>query len=497
MARYILAIDQGTTGSTVMVFDDRGAVRARAYSEFRQYYPKPGWVEHDAEEIWAVTHGLIAEACAAARIKPDKLAAIGITNQRETAVVWDRKTGKPIHRAIVWQDRRTSERCDRLRARGLTSTVRRKTGLVIDPYFSGTKIAWILDHVRGARRRALRGELAFGTIDSWLIWKLTRGEVHATDYTNASRTMLYDIRRRTWDAGLCRTIGVPMELLPEVRPSSGSFGESAPGVVGRGRIAIAGVAGDQQAALFGQACFRPGMVKNTYGTGCFILMYTGDKAMASRNKLVTTIACGPDGGPAYALEGSIFIAGAAIQWLRDGLGILDSVADSEAAARRVDSTLGCYVVPAFAGLGAPYWDAEARGAIVGLTRGVSADHVIRAALESLAYQSRDVAEAMAADAKRKLRVLRVDGGAAANDFLMQFQADLLGVTVDRPRVVETTAAGAAFLAGLGAGIWRSASEVEKARRSDKLFKPRMRAAERRALYQGWQSAVKRVSSRIA
>ncbi len=494
MPRYLLAIDQGTTGSTVMVFDQRGRVKGRVYSEFRQHYPKPAWVEHDAEEIWKVTHGLIKRACTKARVKPADLAAIGITNQRETVVVWDRKTGKPIHRAIVWQDRRTAARCAELEAEGLRGEIRRKTGLVIDPYFSATKVAWILDHVRGARRRAGRGELAFGTIDSWLIWKLSGGRAHVTDYTNASRTMIFNIRKRRWDDALCEKIGVPPEMLPEVRPSAGIFAESAPGVVARGEVPISGVAGDQQAALFGQACFRPGMVKNTYGTGCFILMYTGEKLVASKNRLITTIACAADGSPAYALEGSVFIAGAAVQWLRDGLGLIRSAPDSEPAARRVEDTLGTYLVPAFAGLGAPYWDAGARGAIVGLTRGVTSDHLIRATLESLAYQTRDVVEAMAADAGRRLRVLRVDGGATANDFLMQFQADMLGVQVDRPEVVETTAAGAAFLAGVGVGIWKSGRDIEATRRVDRVFKPRMKPARRRALYAGWQEAVARVRS---
>ncbi len=496
MARYILAIDQGTTGSTVMVFDDRGAVRARAYSEFKQHYPKPGWVEHDPEEIWRVTHSLIGKACRKAGIRPAKLSGIGITNQRETTVVWERATGRPIHNAIVWQDRRTAQTCEHLRAEGLTQTVRRKTGLVIDPYFSGTKIAWILKNVKGAARRAARGELAFGTIDSWLIWKLTKGEVHVTDYTNASRTMIYDIRRRRWDPALCEAVGVPMEMLPDVKASAGLFGETAPGVCGSGRVPVSGVAGDQQAALFGQACFKPGMVKNTYGTGCFILTYSGEKPVASKNQLVTTIACASDGGPAYALEGSIFIGGAAVQWLRDGLGLVRKAAESERAARRVGSTLGCYVVPAFAGLGAPYWDADARGAIVGLTRGVTADHLIRATLEAVAYQSRDVADAMAADVGKKLRVLRVDGGASANDFLMQFQADILGVPVDRPKVVETTAQGAAFLAGLGIGVWKNGAEVEKVRRVDKVFTPKMKPAERRELYDGWLRAVARADSKL-
>jgi glycerol kinase len=380
-------------------------------------------------------------------------------------------------------------------ADGLSPEIRRKTGLVIDPYFSATKIRWILDHVRGARPRARRGELAFGTIDSWLVWNLTGGQCHATDYTNASRTMLFNLRTRAWDEDLCETIGVEPALLPEVRNSAGSFGETAPGVVGARPVPITGVAGDQQAALFGQACFYPGMVKNTYGTGCFMLMYTGDAPVRSRNRLLTTMACAADGGPAYALEGSVFIAGAAVQWLRDGLGLVRTAAETEPAARRVDSTLGAYLVPAFAGLGAPYWDPEARGALVGLTRGVTADHVIRATLESMAYQTRDVLEAMSADAGRPLKVLRVDGGATANDFLMQFQADLLGAKVDRPKVTETTAAGAAYLAGLGAGLWKSGREIEAARAADRIFRPEMKPARREELYRGWKDAVARVRTR--
>jgi len=495
MARYVLAIDQGTTGSTVLVFDESGRVRGRAYSEFAQHYPRPAWVEHDPEEIWRVTKGLLAKACRAARIRPRDIAAIGITNQRETAVVWERKTGKPIYNAIVWQDRRTADACAELEAGGLLGEVRRNTGLVLDPYFSATKVAWILDHVRGARARAGRGELAFGTIDSWLVWKLTGGKVHATDYTNASRTLLFNIRSLAWDPRLCRAFKVPHEMLPSAVPSAGVIGETAPGVLGPTAIPIAGIAGDQQAALFGQACFKPGMVKNTYGTGCFMLMFAGDRFVASKNRLLTTIACGSDGRPAYAIEGSVFIAGAAVQWLRDGLKLIKSAAETEKAARRVASTLGCYLVPAFAGLGAPYWDPEARGALIGLTRGVTADHVIRATLESLAFQTRDVLEAMTADTGRRVAVLRVDGGATANDFLMQFQADLLGVPVDRPKVIESTAAGAAFLAGLGVGIWKSGKDVEGARRPDRVFKPRMKARERDGLYDGWKDAVARVSSR--
>jgi glycerol kinase len=494
MSRYILAIDQGTTGSTVMIFDESGSVRGRAYSEFHQHYPRPAWVEHDPEEIWTVTRRLLSKACRAASIRPAQLSAIGITNQRETVVVWDRKTGLPVHRAIVWQDRRTADFCAKLKADGLEKKVRRKTGLVLDPYFSATKVRWILDHKRGLRRRAERGELAMGTIDSWLIWKLTGGAVHATDPTNASRTLLYDIRRQRWDAELCEIMGVPMEMLPEVRNSAGDFGHTIGSVFGKASIPIAGVAGDQQAALFGQACFRPGLIKNTYGTGCFMLSYLGDKPTASKNGLLTTVACAADGSPAYALEGSVFIAGAAVQWLRDGLGLIKKASETSEAARSVESTLGTYVVPAFAGLGAPYWDPDARGAIVGLTRGVTAQHVVRATLESLAYQSRDVVDAMSADSGKKLRRLRVDGGAAANDFLMQFQADILGAVVERPEVVETTAMGAAFLAGLGTGIFRSGREIESARRVDRVFKPKLGAKARQALYDGWVEAVARVRS---
>jgi glycerol kinase len=410
-------------------------------------------------------------------------------------VVWDRKTGKPIHNAIVWQDRRTADACAALEAGGLLGEVRRNTGLVLDPYFSATKVSWILDHVRGARARAARGELAFGTIDSWLIWNLTGGKVHVTDYTNASRTLLFNIRSLAWDPSLCRAFKVPVEMLPTVVPSAGVVGETAPGILGPTSIPISGIAGDQQAALFGQACFKPGMVKNTYGTGCFMLMFAGDHFVASKNRLLTTLACGADGKAAYAIEGSVFIAGAAVQWLRDGLKLIKSAAETEKAARRVTSTLGCYLVPAFAGLGAPYWDPEARGALIGLTRGVTADHVIRATLESLAFQTRDVLDAMTADTGRRVAVLRVDGGATANDFLMQFQADLLGVPVDRPKVIESTAAGAAFLAGLGVGLWKTGKDVEAARRPDRVFKPRMKARERDALYAGWKDAVARVSSR--
>jgi glycerol kinase len=491
--RYVAAIDQGTTGSTALVFDRGGRVVGRAYSEFTQHYPKPGWVEHDAEEIWRVTLAVLRQAVKQAGARGQDVAALGITNQRETTVVWDRRTGRPLHRAIVWQDRRTAAMCDGLRQRGKEPLVRRRTGLVLDPYFSATKLSWLLRHVRGLAQRAERGDVCFGTIDAWLLWRLTAGAVHATDRTNASRTLLYDIRRHRWDPELCRLFGVPMAMLPTVVASAGECGMTTPDVLGAS-IPIAGIAGDQQAALFGQGCVEPGMAKNTYGTGCFLLMNTGRRAVASKHGLVTTVACDAEGGAAYALEGSVFIAGAAIQWLRDGLGFFERAADSERIARSVDSTLGVYLVPAFVGLGAPYWDADARGAMIGLTRGVTRAHVVRAALESLAYQTRDVADAMVADGGT-LRSLRVDGGASANDFLMQFQADVLGVPVERPALVETTAMGAAFLAGLATGFWRSPTELGRARRIAKRFRPRLSAGARAAAYRGWVDAVRRVRTR--
>jgi glycerol kinase len=492
--RSVVAIDQGTTGTTVLVFDRAGKIVGRAYSEFTQHYPKPGWVEHDAEEIWRVTLRVLRQACRRARVRARDIAALGITNQRETVVLWDRRTGRPIHRAIVWQDRRTAPECERLKFDGAEALIRDHTGLVIDPYFSGTKLRWLLQHVPQAAERAARGDLCFGTIDTWLIWKLTGGALHATDPTNASRTLLYDIRTNQWDPELCRLLEVPEAVLPVVKPSSGEFALADKSVLGA-PIPIAGVAGDQQAALFGQGCVEPGMVKNTYGTGCFLLMYTGPTLARSERGLLTTVACDATGRPAYALEGSVFIAGAAIQWLRDGLKLLKRAKDSEALARRAGSNLGVYLVPAFVGLGAPYWDPDARGALLGVTRGVTGEHVVRAALESLAYQTRDVADAMAADAGQPLASLRADGGASTNGFLMQFQADLLGVPVDRPRVVETTAMGAAFLAGLATGFWRDQAALAKARRLDRRFSPRMKPAERDALYRGWTEAVARVRSR--
>jgi glycerol kinase len=491
MKRHVLAIDQGTTGTTVMIFDGGGRVRRRGYSEFTQHYPRPGWVEHDAEEIWSVSLRVVQKTLRQAKLKPTDIAAVGITNQRETTVLWDRRSGRPVHRAIVWQDRRTAPLCDQLKAQGLEDTVRAKSGLVIDPYFSGTKLRWLFDNVKGLQDKASR--LAFGTIDSWLIWKLSGGRTHITDYTNASRTLLYNIRSRRWDEELLQLLHVPREVLPEVVRSSGELAITDAKVFGA-EVPIAGIAGDQQAALFGQACFDPGMVKNTYGTGCFLLMFTGGEAVASRKGLLTTMACAADGGPAYAMEGAIFIAGAAVQWLRDGLGIIKSANESERLARQVDSALGVYVVPAFVGLGAPYWDASARGAIVGLTRGVTRNHIARATLESLAYQTRDVVDTMAAESGQSLAGLRVDGGASANDLLMQFQADMLATTVDRPKIIETTALGAGFLAGLGVGLWKDARQIERLRKRDRVFVPGMKPERRETLYQGWRRAVAAVRS---
>jgi glycerol kinase len=489
--RYVLALDQGTTGSTTLVVDADGRVLARGYAELPQYYPQPGWVEHDADEIWSTVERSARAALAEARVTGDEIAAIGITNQRETAIVWDRATGAPIHRAIVWQCRRTAPLCDRLRADGHEPTVRQTTGLVLDAYFSGTKVRWLLDEVPGARRRAERGELAFGTVDSWLVWKLTGGRVHATDATNASRTLCLDLRTGDWSDEMLRMLDIPRAMLPAVAPSVGIFGESADlGWVPRG-VPIAGIAGDQQAALFGQACLAPGAAKNTYGTGCFMLLNTGTERVASTHGLLTTIAWRIGGTTTYALEGSVFIAGAAIQWLRDGLGLIRSAAESQALAESVADTGGVHFVPAFVGLGAPYWDMYARGTIVGLTRGTTGAHLARAALEAIAFQSRDVLEAMAADAGIAVRELRVDGGAAANDFLCQFQADVLDVAVLRPRVIETTALGAAYLAGLGAGVWRSLDDVDRRWALERRFTPRLDEATRAARYDGWRRAVER------
>jgi glycerol kinase len=485
----ILALDQGTTGSTALLLDRRGRVRGRGYAELPQHFPKPGWVEHDPDDIWASIRTATRASLAAARANAASIAAIGVTNQRETTLLWDRRTGEALGRAIVWQDRRTAERCAELRRRRLEPRIRRATGLVCDPYFSATKLEWMLEHRAGARRRAASGRLAFGTVDSWLIWKLTGGAVHATDPTNASRTMLFGLRSLRWDPPLLRLFGVPAALLPEVRRSAGDFGLTR-GVRGLpDGVPVAGVAGDQQAALFGQGCVRPGQSKNTYGTGCFLLLHTGERAVASRAGLLTTVACAADGAPAYALEGSVFVGGAAIQWLRDGLGLLARAAESEAMARSVPDSGGVVLVPAFAGLGAPYWRADVRGALFGLTRGSTRAHVVRAALESLAFQSRDLAEAMAKDAGAHLRALQVDGGAVANDWLMQYQADLLGVPVRRPRVIETTALGAGLLAGLGSGFWRSPRELAAARSLEREFVPKRPAAWRAAEWARWRGAV--------
>ncbi|ERM92050.1 glycerol kinase [Caldanaerobacter subterraneus subsp. yonseiensis KB-1] len=490
MAKYVMALDQGTTSSRAIIFDHSGKMVASLNKEFRQIYPKPGWVEHDPMEIWEsqieVAKGVIEKA----GIKPEDIAAIGITNQRETTVVWDKNTGKPIYNAIVWQCRRTAPICDDLKNKGFDKKIREKTGLVVDAYFSGTKVKWILDNVEGAREKAERGELLFGNIDTWLIWNLTRGKVHVTDYSNASRTMLFNIHELKWDKEILEELNVPENMLPEVKPSSHVYGYTDKSIFGV-EIPIAGDAGDQQAALFGQACFKPGMAKNTYGTGCFMLMNTGEKAVPSKTGLLTTIAWGIDGKVEYALEGSIFITGAAIQWLRDELRIIDSAPQSEEYALKVEDTNGVYVVPAFVGLGAPYWDMYARGVIVGLTRGAKREHIIRATLESIAYQTRDVLEAMQEDSGIKLQALKVDGGASANNFLMQFQADILGVPVDRPQVIETTALGAAYLAGLAVGFWNSREEIEKNWNIDRRFEPAMEEEKREKLYRGWKKAVER------
>jgi glycerol kinase len=492
--RHVLALDQGTTGSTALVVDPDGRVLARGYAELPQYYPQPGWVEHDPEEIWSTVERAARAALSEARVTGSEIAAVGITNQRETTIVWERSTGTPIHRAIVWQCRRTAPMCDRLRAEGVEGRVRGTTGLVLDAYFSGTKIRWLLDEVPGARGRAERGDLAFGTVASWLVWKLTGGRVHATDATNASRTLCLDLRTGDWSDEMLKILGVPRAVLPAVAPSSGVFGQTVDlGWLPRG-VPIAGIAGDQQAALFGQACLAPGTAKNTYGTGCFMLLNTGTEPIASSHGLLTTIACRIGGVTTYALEGSVFIAGAAIQWLRDGLGLIRSAAESQALAESVQDTGGVYFVPAFVGLGAPYWDMYARGTIVGLTRGTTGAHLARAALEAIAFQSRDVLEAMAADAGIAVRALRVDGGAAANDFLCQFQADTLNIAVLRPRIIETTALGAAYLAGLGAGIWRSLDDVERRWALERRFEPRLDEATRAARYDGWRRAVERAKA---
>ncbi|MDZ7702894.1 MAG: glycerol kinase GlpK [Trueperaceae bacterium] len=488
--KYIMALDQGTTSSRAIIFNKEGSIVAQAQREFQQIYPKPGWVEHDASEIWSSQSGIMAEAIASAQIASSDIAAVGITNQRETTVVWEKETGRPIHNAIVWQDRRTSKYIDALKDRGLEPTFQKRNGLVLDAYFSGSKLAWILDNVDGARARAEAGELAFGTIDSWLVNKLTNGKVHVTDVTNACRTMLFNIYDLAWDDMILDTLDIPKTMLPEVRSSSEIYGEVTQGVMRTG-VPIAGMAGDQQAATFGQNCFAPGQGKNTYGTGCFMVMNTGSEPIASKNKLLTTIAWQIPGEVNYALEGSIFIGGAVVQWLRDSLGIIQKSSDVEALATSVADNGGVYMVPAFAGLGAPHWDQYARGAIVGMTRGTTSGHIARAALESIAYQSYDVIKAMEKDSGIELQELRVDGGASNNDLLMQFQADVLGVPVIRPKVTETTALGAAYLAGLAVGYWKSKDEIATIWEEDKRFEPNMTKTERQTLLEGWNDAVGR------
>lgn len=489
MKQFVMALDAGTTSNRCILFDKQGNICSVAQKEFTQYFPKPGWVEHDADEIWSTQLGVAVEAMSKIGAEATDIAAIGITNQRETAIVWDKKTGEPVCNAIVWQCRRTAGFCDKLIADGLEDMIRRKTGLKIDAYFSATKIKWILDHVEGARQRAERGELLFGTVETWLIWKLTKGKVHVTDYSNASRTMLFNINTLQWDEDILKLLDIPVTMLPEVKPSSCIYGESDPSYFG-GSIPIGGAAGDQQSALFGQTCFQPGEAKNTYGTGCFLLMNTGEKPVFSDNGLLTTIAWGLDGKVNYALEGSIFVAGAAIQWLRDEMRLIDSSEDSEYMANKVPDTNGCYVVPAFTGLGAPHWDPYARGTIVGITRGVNKYHVIRATLESLAYQVNDVLKAMEADAGITLSSLKVDGGASANNFLMQSQADISNAPVNRPRCVETTAMGAAYLAGLATGYWKNKEEVLKNWAIDRIFTPEIQAEEREKKIKGWNKAVR-------
>jgi glycerol kinase len=487
---YILALDQGTTSSRAIVFDHGGRVRAIAQKEFTQMFPRAGWVEHDPREIWASQLGVAVEALERARIAPSDIAAIGITNQRETTIVWDRETGDPVHPAIVWQDRRTADACERLKADGAGAPVQEKTGLIIDAYFSASKIGWILDHVAGTRARAEDGRLAFGTVDSWLLWQLTGGACHITDVSNASRTMLFNIHTLAWDDELLRIFGVPRSLLPEVRSSSEAYGRVT-AALGIGNVAVAGMAGDQQAALFGQMCRRPGMSKNTYGTGCFLLQNVGTTPTRSRHKLITTVAWQIGGRAEYALEGSVFIGGAVVQWVRDGLGLIRTAAELEPLAASVADNGGVYFVPAFAGLGAPHWDSYARGTIVGITRGTTAGHIARAALESIAYQVADLLDAMHADAGIPLTELRVDGGAAANDTLMQFQADLLGVPVVRPSVTETTALGAAYLAGLAVGYWASTDEITDQWKVERRFEPRMTRSAARLLRERWNAAVER------
>ena len=494
--KYVMALDAGTTSNRAIIFDVDSKIVGVAQKEFTQHFPQPGWVEHDAEEIWSSMHEVMREALEQSGLVASDIAAIGITNQRETAVIWDRATGRPIYNAIVWQSRQTADICEDLKRQGLVDEFKEKTGLVIDAYFSGTKVKWILDHVEGARARAEKGELAFGTIDTWLLWKLTGGKEHKTDYSNASRTLMFNIKTLEWDEALLKHLTVPKSLLPEVRPSSEVYGHTVPSVIGAS-VPVAGMAGDQQSALFGQNCFSPGEAKNTYGTGCFLLMNTGTDICMSKNGLVTTIAWGLDGKVEYALEGSIFVGGSAIQWLRDGLRLVDSAPDSEWVAKKVPDAGGVYMVPAFVGLGAPYWDMNARGMIIGLTRGTTKAHIVRATLDSLAYQTRDVLGAMEADSGNRLAALKVDGGAVANNLLMQFQADLLGVPVDRPQITETTALGAAYLAGLATGVWASKEELKKSWQLDTRFTPALDKKDADKLYKGWRKAVKHAANWLA
>lgn len=489
MAKYVMALDAGTTSNRCILFNEKGEMCSVAQKEFTQFFPKPGWVEHDADEIWATQYEVAKQAMENVGATATDIAAIGITNQRETTIVWDKATGEPVHHAIVWQCRRTAEYCDSLKDKGLVDKIREKTGLVIDAYFSGTKIRWILENVPGARQRAEAGELLFGTVETWLIWKLTKGKVHVTDYSNASRTMLFNINTLQWDDEILAELNIPKCMLPEAKPSSCVYGEADPSLFG-GPIKIGGAAGDQQAALFGQTCYKAGEAKNTYGTGCFLLMNTGEKPIFSKNGLVTTIAWGLDGKVNYALEGSVFVAGASIQWLRDQLRVVDTAPDSEYMATRVKDTAGCYVVPAFTGLGAPYWDQYARGVIVGLTRGCNKYHIVRATVESLAYQVNDVLQAMKADSGIDLAALNVDGGASANNFLMQTQADISGCPVNRPSCVETTAMGAAYLAGIAVGYWKDKEDVIANTSLDRTFTPAISAEERETRIKGWKKAVK-------
>jgi glycerol kinase len=491
--KYILSIDQGTTGSRAVVYDKKGVKIASAYQEFPQYFPKPGWVEHDPEEIWESVEATIRKVLK--KIPKNSIAAIGITNQRETTVIWGAKTGKPVHKAIVWQCRRTAARCDQLKKKkGETAFFRKRTGLPIDAYFSATKIEWILKNVPGAMAKAKKGRLRFGTTDTWILWKLTGGMSHATDYTNASRTMLFNIDNLKWDEAILKRFGIPRKILPEVKKSSGIFGETVKTCGLSAGIPISGIAGDQQAALFGQTCFEPGTMKNTYGTGCFVLMNAGRKRPVSKHGLIVTLGCGGSGEPVYVLEGAIFIAGAAIQWLRDGLKIIASASESHAMAEPLEDNAGVYFVPALVGLGAPYWDQNARGSIFGITRGTGREHLIRAALEAMCYQTKDVLKAMQKDSGLRIKELRIDGGAVVNNFLCQFQSDILGMDVIRPKIIELTSLGAAYLAGLAVGYWKSGREIKRYWRKDRIFKPMMSRKEASALYGGWSEAVKRTLS---